>query len=140
LFKQGDRRVTNNYIGIGILNTCCKIYSKILYIKPQRYSNSLWQAQNGFSKGRSCSLLIVKQRECNLETYFSQIMKKSVWYYSKTDFIWYFYIQKYSRYIIKCNNGHMHTKQNLNLLAPELFFFNFSTPVYKMWIMREPNS
>ena len=27
-----------------------------------------------------------------------------------------------------------------NLLAPELYiFFNFSTPVYKMWIIREPN-
>jgi len=28
----------------------------------------------------------------------------------------------------------------LNLLAPELFFFNFSTPVYKMWIIQEPNT
>ena len=27
-----------------------------------------------------------------------------------------------------------------NLLAPELFFFNFSTPVYKMLIIREPNT
>jgi len=31
-------------------------------------------------------------------------------------------------------------KVNLNLLAPELFFFNFSTPVYKMWIIKEPNT
>ena len=28
----------------------------------------------------------------------------------------------------------------VNLLAPELFFFNFSTPVYKMWIIQEPNT
>jgi len=28
----------------------------------------------------------------------------------------------------------------INLLAPELFFFNFSTPVYKMWIIQEPNT
>jgi len=28
----------------------------------------------------------------------------------------------------------------LNLLAPELFFFNFSTPVYKMLIIHEPNT
>ena len=29
---------------------------------------------------------------------------------------------------------------HINLLAPELFFFfNFSTPVYKMWIIQEPN-
>ena len=27
----------------------------------------------------------------------------------------------------------------INHLAPELFFFNFSTPVYKMWIIQEPN-
>ena len=30
---------------------------------------------------------------------------------------------------------------NFNLLALELFFFlNFSTPVYKMWILQEPNT
>jgi len=28
----------------------------------------------------------------------------------------------------------------INLLAPEFFFFNFSTPVYKMWIIQEPNT
>ena len=28
---------------------------------------------------------------------------------------------------------------HINLLAPELFF-NFSTPVYKMWIIQEPNT
>ena len=27
----------------------------------------------------------------------------------------------------------------VNFLAPEFFFFNFSTPVYKMWIIQEPN-
>jgi hypothetical protein len=27
-----------------------------------------------------------------------------------------------------------------NLLVPELFFFSFSTPVYKMWIIQEPNT
>jgi len=29
---------------------------------------------------------------------------------------------------------------NINLLAPELFFFNFSTSVYKIWIIQEPNT
>jgi hypothetical protein len=29
---------------------------------------------------------------------------------------------------------------SFNLLAPEWFFFNFSTPVYKMWIIQEPNT
>jgi len=32
-----------------------------------------------------------------------------------------------------------HVLELFNLLAPELFFFNFSTPVYKMRIMQEPN-
>jgi len=27
----------------------------------------------------------------------------------------------------------------INLLAPELFFFILAHPVYKMWIMQEPN-
>ena len=27
----------------------------------------------------------------------------------------------------------------VNLKAPEFFFLNFSTPVYKMWIKQEPN-
>ena len=27
-----------------------------------------------------------------------------------------------------------------NLLAPELFFFNLEHPVYKMWIIQEPNT
>ena len=30
-------------------------------------------------------------------------------------------------------------KIHLNLLAPELFFLNFSTPAYKMWMKHEPN-
>jgi len=29
---------------------------------------------------------------------------------------------------------------SINLLTPELFFFNFSAPVYKMWIMQETNT
>ena len=33
----------------------------------------------------------------------------------------------------------MNENQFINLLAPELFLFNFSTPVYKMWIIQEPN-
>ena len=28
----------------------------------------------------------------------------------------------------------------VNLSAPELFFFYFSTPVYKMWIIQEQNT
>jgi len=28
----------------------------------------------------------------------------------------------------------------INLLAPELFFFILAHPVYKMWIIQEPNT
>jgi len=41
----------------------------------------------------------------------------------------------------RCIESHWIQRQNwqyvFNLLAPELFFFNFSTPVYKMWIIQE---
>ena len=33
---------------------------------------------------------------------------------TQTYFIWYFKIYKYSRYIIKGNSKHIHTKQNIN--------------------------
>jgi glutaredoxin-related protein len=35
--------------------------------------------------------------------------------------------------------SHSTHESKINLLAPELFFFNFSTPVYKMRIIQEPN-
>jgi hypothetical protein len=38
IFKKGDRRGPQNYRGISILNTCYKIYSKILNMKLQNYS------------------------------------------------------------------------------------------------------
>jgi predicted phosphoadenosine phosphosulfate sulfurtransferase len=66
-----------NYRGINILNTCYKIYSKILNIKLQSYSEEfITETQNGFRKGRSCTdrtfclkLLFEKRREYNLETH-----------------------------------------------------------------------
>jgi RNA-binding protein YlmH len=53
------------------------MYSKILNIKLQRYSEQLMtETQNGLRKGRSCTdpnfclkLLIVKRREYNLRTH-----------------------------------------------------------------------
>jgi len=66
-----------NYRGISILNTCYKIYSRILNTKLQNYSEIfIAETQNGFRKGRSCTdptfclnLLIEKRREFNLETH-----------------------------------------------------------------------
>jgi len=37
IFKKGDRREPKNYRGISILNTCYKLYSKILNMKLQKY-------------------------------------------------------------------------------------------------------
>jgi hypothetical protein len=31
------------------------------------------------------------------------------------------------------------TLSNINLLAPEIFFLILAHPVYKMWIIQEPN-
>ena len=77
IFKKGDRREPQNYRGISILNACYKIYSKILNMKLQNYSEVfMTETQNGFRKGRSCTdptfclkLLIEKRREFNLETH-----------------------------------------------------------------------
>jgi hypothetical protein len=49
IFKKGDRREPINYRGISILNTCYKIYSKILNMKLQKYSEVFMTGiQNGF--------------------------------------------------------------------------------------------
>jgi len=54
IFKKGDRREPKNYRGISIPNTCYKIYSKILNMKLQNYSEVfMTETQNGFRKGRS---------------------------------------------------------------------------------------
>jgi len=56
IYKKGDRRETQKYRGISILNTCYKIYSKILNMKLQNYSEIfMTETQNGFRKGRSCT-------------------------------------------------------------------------------------
>jgi len=76
-FKKGDRREPKIYRGISILNTCYKIYSKILSMELQKYSEVfMTETQSGFRKGRSCTdptfclkLLIEKRREFNLETH-----------------------------------------------------------------------
>jgi len=68
---------SKNYRGISILNTCYKIYSRILNMKLQNYSEVfMTETQNGFRKGRSCTdptfwlkLLIEKRREFNLGTH-----------------------------------------------------------------------
>jgi hypothetical protein len=75
-FKKGDRREPHNYGGNSILNTCYKIYSKILNMKSHKYLETFMrETQNGFRKGRSCTdptfclkLLIEKRRKFNLET------------------------------------------------------------------------
>jgi len=54
IFKKGDRREPKNYRGISILNTCYKLYSKILNMKLQKYTEVfMTETQNGFRKGRS---------------------------------------------------------------------------------------
>jgi len=43
IFKKGDRREPQNYRGISILNTCYKIYSRILNMNCRITQKFLWQ-------------------------------------------------------------------------------------------------
>ena len=86
IFKKGDKTEPPNYRGISILDTCYKIYSKILNMKLQNYSEVfMTETQNGFRKRRSCTnttfclkLLIEKRSEFNLETHLLFIDYKKV--------------------------------------------------------------
>ena len=49
IFKKGDKTEPPNYRGISILDTCYKIYSKILNMKLQNYSEAfMTETHNGF--------------------------------------------------------------------------------------------
>jgi len=39
-----------------------------------------------------------------------------------------------------CTYAYFIVLRPLNLLAPELFFFILAQPVYKIWIIQEPNT
>ena len=73
-----------NYRGISILNNCYKMYSKILNMKLQNYSEVfMTEKQNGFRNGRSCTdpticlkFLIEKRREINFEKYLLFIVMR----------------------------------------------------------------
>ena len=54
--KKYDRREPKNYRRVSILNTCYEMYSKILNMKPQKWSELfMTETRNGFRKGRSCT-------------------------------------------------------------------------------------
>ena len=114
IFKRCDRREPKNYRGVSILNTCYKIYSKILNIKLQNYSEAfMTETQNGFRKGWSCTdptfclkLLIEKRGEFNLETHllfidyekaFDNIQRQILFNILK--------FKTYSRHIVKGKSG-----------------------------------
>jgi hypothetical protein len=44
------------------------------------------------------------------------------------------------RHITVCHNIHALLRGLFNLSAPELFFFILAHPVYKIWIIQEPNT
>lgn len=75
IFKKGDMTKPENYRGISLLNTCYKIYAKILAKKTSEFAEGkMLECQNGFRGGRSCTdasftvkLLIEKKIEHNQE-------------------------------------------------------------------------
>jgi len=51
VYKKGDMKVPDNYRGINFLNSCYKIYTKILNEKLKKYSETcLDDTQTGFKK------------------------------------------------------------------------------------------
>jgi sorting nexin-29 len=54
--KKLSRNDCNNYRGISLLNSCYKIYSKILNNRTSKIAeNIVLNNQHGFRKGRSCT-------------------------------------------------------------------------------------
>lgn len=81
LYKKGDRNKCENYRGISLLNTCYKLYARIIEKRLYPITDSMiLDVQHGFRKGKSCvdclfiiTQLIEKRREFNLPTYFAFI-------------------------------------------------------------------
>jgi hypothetical protein len=119
IFKKIERREPQNYRGICIHNTCCKIYSTILNMKLQNYSQVfMTETQNGFRNLGWCTdptyclkLLIEKRRECNLETHLLFIDYEEAFDNIQRQIL--FNILK-SRHIVKGNSGYSHTKPNID--------------------------
>lgn len=64
IHKKGDKLDCRNYRGISLINCVYKIFSKLLLIRLESYSNSfIEEHQAGFLKGRSTTdqIYIVKQ-------------------------------------------------------------------------------
>jgi hypothetical protein len=76
---MGGKTNPENYRGISLLNTCYKIYSRLLNNKLKTFAEQFpLECQNGFRKGRTCidgvftlKLLIERRREFNLETHMA---------------------------------------------------------------------
>jgi predicted RNA binding protein with dsRBD fold (UPF0201 family) len=91
--QNGDKQNVENYREICLLNTCYKIYSKVLNEKLKAQAEQfLLECQKGFQKGRSCiyplfsmELLIEKRREFNLETHLAFLDHVKAFYKVKRD-------------------------------------------------------
>jgi hypothetical protein len=81
IYKKGDKTNPENYRGISLLNTCYKIYSRLLNNNLKTFTEQFTlEFQNGFSKGRTCihgiftlKLLIERRRKFNLETHIASL-------------------------------------------------------------------
>jgi hypothetical protein len=57
--SKGGRKYPNNYRGINLLNSCYKIYTKILDETMYTLRNFLDEIQTGFRKGRMALIQIL---------------------------------------------------------------------------------
>jgi hypothetical protein len=55
IYKKGDKTNPEYYRGSSLLNTCYKIYSRLLNNKLKTFAEQFTlECQNGFGKGRTC--------------------------------------------------------------------------------------
>ena len=81
IYKKGNRKDTNNYRGISLLNSAYKTYAKIITNRLNTITETLLlEEQNGFRQNRSCidgvftlAQVIEKHREFNVPTNFHNI-------------------------------------------------------------------
>lgn len=119
IYKKGNRHDCNNYRGISLLNSCYKLYSKILNIRLTTISEHIISNyQHGFRKGRSCTdciftmtQLIEKRKEHNLPTFLAFIDYEKAFDKVNRNKLWNIMIKSYPQHLVRAIQSLYHENQ-----------------------------